>query len=75
MQGLDSKFHVFSVNQNGNLDLRCRDNLDIDTLGTQYLEHLGRDPSVAAHADADNGHFGDVNIRDQLRKIDGSCIL
>src|SRR5436190_12285878 len=47
------KLEVFLIDDDGGLDLRGRDHLDVDTLVGERLEHPRRDADMRAHADAD----------------------
>ena len=66
MQGPDRQFHIFFINDDRNLDFRCRDHQDIDTLGEQRAEHLGCDTDMAPHTDADGGNLGNLGITDDV---------
>ncbi len=48
------------VDHHRDLDLRGRDHLDVDAVVGERAEHLGRDAGVAAHAEPDDRHLGDV---------------
>ena len=75
VQGLHSKFHVFAVDQDRDLDLGCGDDFDIHVLGRQRLEHGGGNACVTAHADAHDRNFGDIGILHQFGIIDQACRL
>ena len=54
------KFGIIGINQNRNLDFRGRDDINIDILGGQGLEHGLGDPGMRLHADPDDRDFGDI---------------
>jgi hypothetical protein len=61
MQRLHGQFQIFAVDQHRHLDLRRRDDLDVDVLG-ERLEHLVGDAGMGAHADPDDRDLGDVLV-------------
>src|SRR5690606_38938298 len=58
MQGPNRKLGILFIDQDGGLYFRRRDQLDVDPLVGQGLEHGGCDTRMAAHADTDNRDLG-----------------
>ena len=50
VQGADSKFGVFFIDQTGDFDLGRTDHLDVDVFLLQGGEGLGRHAGVVAHS-------------------------
>src|SRR6478609_11594330 len=57
MQSPDSEFRIRTINQDGNLDFRGGDRLDVDAFIGKCLESGRSDAGVAAHADANDRHL------------------
>ncbi len=66
MQRLHRQFHVFPVDEHGNLDFRGGDDLDVDVFRSKRLEHRRCNPRVRAHADADHRDLGHFGVFDQV---------
>ena len=62
MQRPQGEFSIFGRYQDADLDLGCRNHLDVDALVGQRLKHLLGDPGMAAHADADDRDLDDIRI-------------
>ena len=85
MQHAHGEFHVFLVDDDGNLDLRRRDHLNVDPLFRQRAKRGAGDARVRAHADADHRHLGDlvaalyrarVNVcRDRLQRLEHLLVV
>src|SRR6266550_3664653 len=60
MQRAHRKLGIGRVDQQRKLDLGSGDGPYVDAALRQGPERLGGDPGVAAHADADHRHFGNV---------------
>src|SRR4029077_12839288 len=60
VQGAHRQLGGVGVDQERELDLRGGDGADVDAVLGQRLEGLGGDAGVAAHADPDHRHLGDV---------------
>src|SRR5581483_5619850 len=60
VQGAHGEVGLGGLDQHGEFDLRGGDGEDVDLVFGQRLEGPGGDAGVAAHADADDRHLGDV---------------
>src|SRR3954468_12238437 len=59
MQALDRALRLRLVDQAGDLDFGGRDELDVDLLGRQELEHLRSDAGVVLHSHAHDARLGE----------------
>src|SRR5512135_2797041 len=75
VQHAHGELEVLLVDHDRDLDLGGRDHLDVDALAGQRLEHLGREPDVRAHADADDGHLGDPVVTDDFACLERLAAL
>src|SRR5690606_26948877 len=57
VQGAYGQFHILVVDDDRGLDFAGADHLDVDALFAEGTEHQAGNAHVAAHADADDGHF------------------
>jgi len=83
VEGAHSQFHVFLLDQAGDLDLRGRNHKNIDVFVFEYGKHLRSHPGVTAHTDADDRHltgiavildfFGIEHVLE--RSQDGKCLV
>ena len=70
MQDAHGQFHVFFVDDDGNLDFGGGDHLDIDAIFREGLEHFAGNADVGAHADTDQGYFGSLVFADDFACAD-----
>ena len=73
VQCAHSQLQVFLFDDHRNLDFRCGDHLDIDALLGQRFEHATGNAGMRAHADADDGHLGDLGIAGHFTRADFTC--
>src|SRR5690349_979988 len=68
VQHAHGELGVLLVDDDGDLDLRCGNHLDVDAVCGKRREGCARDASVGAHADVNVRHFGGlVNAHDLTR--------
>ena len=60
MQDIDRKLKIGFIDQAGNFYFRGADHDEIDACLVQGIESTAGGSAVIAHANADNGNFGDV---------------
>src|SRR6202158_492884 len=66
MQSTHGKFHIILGDQHAHFDLGGRNDLDVDALFGERLEHGLGDAGMSPHADADDRDFGDALVRNQV---------
>src|SRR6478672_7023990 len=70
VQHANRELEILFVDHDRDLDFRRRDHLDVDTLAGQRLEHLGREPDVRAHSDADDRKLRNPVVPDHLPRLE-----
>ena len=58
------------IDEDGDLDLGRGDHLDVDAGGIEGIEHAGRGARVGLHAGADDRHFRDALVDDDVVRLD-----
>ena len=58
-----------SVDDDGDLDLRSRDQLDVDAAFSEAIEEPRGDAGMRSHPDPDHTELGDAGFRDQARRL------
>ena len=72
MKRLDSQFHVFAINQNGDFDLGCGDDLDVYAFGLKGRTHFSGYSCVASHPEANHTQHVHVFVRDPLVVVESA---
>ena len=62
MEAADGKLGIFRGDQDGYLDLRSRDDLDVDAALGEGFEHRPGNTRLRAHGSSDNRDLGDGGI-------------
>ena len=76
VKGLHGEFHVFSLDQHTDLDLGCRDDLNIHPIGGKGREHALGNARMTAHSDTDHRDLCNIAVGDQSLEADlGLCGL
>src|SRR5262245_5013072 len=75
MQAAHGELGVFLGDQHADLDFGSGDDLDVDTLFRQRLEHALRHTGVAAHADTDYRYFHHIGIRAKFAELQRGVVI